>query len=452
MTTSKRVILKKTWQLASTLTLSRSLIMLASFLGVMMIARISHTTLAASGLISATQALIFVVSMSMLFSIGPVVGHAFSGGRKKEVGSIFQQACLLAIVIGLIGTMVMLHVKTILLAFHQDPQLVTIVQSYFHMYIFGFTPMMIMMACQQIVLATNKQKFVLFTSLWNLTVMLFLAYVLIYGKFGVHRFGVPGLSLAYAINAWIVLGIYFIYLKTDPSFKKYDLFTWRISSNFHIFKKLVKIGWPITLQGASDLFSFFIVVIMVGWIGEYALAAQQIVTQYFLLLVIPLFGLSQASSILIGQARGAKAYTDVKAYGNTVLCIGFGFSIFVVIAFVLFPRELIMLYLSESHPEHINQIIHLARIVLIMTGFRILFDSSVEILVGSLRGLYDTKWPMMLSIILTWAFGIPLAYVLGFILKWGLVGITISGILGMIIISIILWYRWMWQNKKLATC
>src|SRR3990167_10829035 len=99
MTTSTLTIIKRTWQLAFAVSLSRLLNMIIGFTGILMVARLGHNALAASALISSTQATIFLISIAMLFSIGVVIGHAYGGKRYEEIGSVFQQGLLLATLI-----------------------------------------------------------------------------------------------------------------------------------------------------------------------------------------------------------------------------------------------------------------------------------------------------------------------------------------------------------------
>jgi MATE family multidrug resistance protein len=452
MTTPTSTILKKTSRLTFALAFSRLLNMITGFIGMIFVARLGHAELAASALITAIQGTLFLIGMSLLFAIGVMVGHAHGARNNKEVGSIVQQGLFLSVLISIPIILIMLHIDPILLALGQNPSLSAINASYFAIYWICIPAFMWMITLQQFLLAVNQQRMVILLSLFGLVVSITLAYGFIYGHFGLPRMGIRGLPTAFSIQIWLSCFLYFCYCIGHKEFKCFELFKWRLLSTFHLLKKLFKIGWPISIQIASDLLSFSMITVMVGWMGANELAAQQIVTQYFLLLVVPIFAIAQAGGILIGQARGAKDFEDIKRYGNTTWLIGLGFTLLVLLLFVCFPHELISLYTGSNHHETAATI-NLAVIVLIITGFRLVFDSTAEIKTGCLRGLYDTRFPMITGIVTAWVIGIPLSYLMGFTFHGGLIGVTLAGVISIGLMAIILFIRWKWQCKKIkASC
>ncbi len=450
MTTSTLTIIKKTWQLSFSLSLSRLFNVLTSFFGIIMLARVGKTELAASALITSTQATLFLIAISFLFSIGVVVGHAFGAKNNEEVGSTLQQGWLLATIVVIPIMILQWNVGPILLACGQSPKLVHVISDYFKIYTFAMPAFLWMIVCQQFVLAVNKQRFVIFVSCLSLLYTTALAYAFIYGRFGAPRLGVNGLAWAYALQGWVSFFIYLAYCAWHPTFKQFELFRWRLVKSFYLLKKLFAIGWPISLQVAGDLLSFSAVTIMIGWLGASALATQQIITQYFILLVVPVFALSQASGILVGQARGAKQYSELNRYSHVTLFIGLSFCSLVTIAFVFFPQTLINLYLGQ-HESLSPHMLHVGEIVLIMTGLRLLFDAVMEIKTGSLRGLYDTKFAMLVGLTSTWILNVPLGYFFGIDLGYGLIGFTAGGVIAMIFGASVIYWRWLTKHKEFVT-
>src|SRR3990167_9457929 len=238
MTTSTLTIIKKTWQLAFALSLSRLFNMITGFVGTLMIARLGHNVLAASALISSTQATLFLISIAMLFSIGVVIGHAYGGKRYEEIGSTLQQGLLLATLISIPVIILQLNIGPILSACGQNPILVAINAHYFRAYTFATPAFLWMVTVQQFVLAVNKQRFVLFMSAVSLVVAIFSAYTLIYGHFDAPRLGITGLACAYGIQSWITLLCYLAFCYWNKEFKAYELFRWRLKNNFHLLKQI----------------------------------------------------------------------------------------------------------------------------------------------------------------------------------------------------------------------
>lgn len=439
-------ILKRAARLSFSLTFSRLINTLTGFFGILMLAQLGHDPLAASALITPMQGTLFIVSISFLFSIGVVIGHAFGGKRYDEVGIIFQQGLLLATLIVAPVLVVQWNINHILLAFGQDPRLVSMITEYFRIYTVAMPPFLWMIVCQQFLIAVGKQNWIVLISAALFVTNISVAYTLIYGHFGFPQMGINGLGVTYAIQGWVSFLLYLSCCYFNQDFKHYGLFRWRLKGNFRFLKQIFLIGWPISLQSAGDLLSFAAVTLMVGWLGANALATQQIVTQWFLLLVVPIFSIAQASGILVGQARGAKQFHDIRRYNNATLVVGLGIASLVIVAFVFFPNTLIGLY-TRGHSGLNEHFLHLASIVLVLTGFRLFFDAALEILLGSLRGMYDTKFPMYVSIGITWLIGIPLAYIFGFIFHWGLIGITLSGIVSMVLATSAVYWRWQVKSQ-----
>lgn len=440
MSTMKTIIIN-TWRLILPLSTSRLIVMITSFTGILIIAQLGKTVLAASALISSVQAFLFFAGFSLLFSVSAMVGHAYGGKRHEEVGSIFQQALLFGLLVSTPMIIIQWNIGHILLLFGQEAHICNLIQDYFRYYSLGTPALACSLVCQQFVLAVNKRRLVFLLSIFSLIISVGFALALVNGYAGLPKMGIAGLGLAYSIQSWLVLLIYIYYCYTEPEFSVYALFSWRIHHTFHFLKQLFHIGWPITIQTSSDVLAFFLFTVLSGWLGDNALAAQQIANQYFFLLCVPIFAIAQASTILIGQARGANEIANISRYAYTTLGFSLLFSLLVLLIFILFPHYLIDLYVS-NHNELSAGFKNLASTLLIIMGCRLVFDAIFEIKVGSLRGLYDTRYSMVVTILFLLVFNIPCAYILGFVFHWGLIGMMLSSLMMTILAVIALWRRW----------
>jgi MATE family multidrug resistance protein len=98
----------------------------------------------------------------------------------------------------------------------------------------------------------------------------------------------------------------------------------------------------------GEMLSFFVSGIMIGWIGTVALAAFQIVNQYYFLIVIPIFSLSQASAILVGHACGAKEFHEVKKLSYASIAMVLIACSIVAVIFLAFPKTLASFYINVN--------------------------------------------------------------------------------------------------------
>ncbi len=158
---------------------------------------------------------------------------------------------------------------------------------------------------QQLCYGVRKQKVDIVANVFGVMVLLITANTLIFGKYGFPH-GVRGFAYAVTLQSTFYLIFTTICLLTIDDFKLFKLFSYRLHQNWKSIIDVFKFSWPITLQISSEMISLFVTAAMMGWLGVQALAAYQVVTQYLFVFLIPVFALSQATGVLVGQACGAR--------------------------------------------------------------------------------------------------------------------------------------------------
>lgn len=417
--------------------------MASSFLCIAMLARLGHDVLAASALFFSAQMAIMGTGMSILFSLGILVGHAYGAKEYLNIGNYVQQGWSLGILISLPIIIIYLNIESILLLLGQSSLHAHIVKTYFHAYAWGVIPFLFAISNQQLCYGIRKQNLVTITNLLCVIILLPTAYVLIYGKFGFPKLGVAGLGYAMAIQGWF----YFIfttacfYLIND--FKKFDLFRYRVHRNWGYLKRMFAMGWPISLQTGGETLSFVFAATMIGWLGSQSLAASQIVTQYRFLILIPIFALSQACGVLVGYACGEKKFHEVKLLGQASILLTLMITGVIALIFLFLPSHLASFYMNVTDPTNAT-VMHMVTGLFFIVAFAQIIDGIRNVLTGSLRGLFDTRYPMLAGILALWLLGMPLAYTLAFPCHLGVIGITLGSTLGMtigLILVLLRWYR-----------
>lgn len=413
----------------------------SGFLCMTMLAHLGAQVLAASALIYSTQLSIMVTGMSVLFSLSVLVGHAYGGNKYLSIGNYVQQSWTLALIISIPMMIFFWNIKLILIYFGQAAPIAEIVQTFFHAFVWAVIPGLLSTCNQQFGYGIHKKTLVISTSLLSVIVLLITSYILIFGKYGFPQLGVAGLGYGLAAQYAFFFIFTTVFFYVEKSFDKYELFRYRVHQHIDHFKEMFKIGWPISVQIGGEVFSLFVMGIMVGWLGTKALAAYQIFNQYYFLAFIPLFSLSQASGILIGQANGAKQYHEIKQLGYASLAITLALTIVVAGLFTFIPSYLASVYFN-IHDQKNSELLQLTIDIFFIAGFTLIFDGTRNIFIGATRGLFDTKYPMYLGLIAIWIIGMPLAYLLAFTFHMGLMGIMLGGLVSMAIGALIMLYRW----------
>ncbi|MCF6766627.1 MATE family efflux transporter [Thiotrichales bacterium 19S3-7] len=441
-------IIQKSIQVSLSVGMTRFVQMISSFIGMLMVAHLGHDQLSASALITPIQALIFVIGASLITSVGILSAKAFGAKEYTAAGKCFHNGFVIALGLSIIIDIILYYADTILIFLGQPEASVNLAQQYFNIFIIATPLYLCIFVFQQFLIAVDRKRLIVLMSFLSLPVTAILSYGLIYGHLGLPKLGISGLAWSSSIWGLLSIIIYASYLFGSTYFHPFRVFSSFETIQLSQIKQMLKIGLPIAFQSASDILSFLAITFMIGWLGNNALAIQQVVNQYFLLLVVPILSLSQTSSILVAQAYGAKNLFDIKRYGNAILTIGLFFALIVMLLFIIFPDHLILFYAGDDH-SFTPDLLHLASIILILTGSRLFLDTIIEVKVGSLRGILDVHFPMIISVILSWIICIPLAYIFCFTFNLGLIGISIAGIIMMLVGACILYIRWVYKTQTI---
>src|SRR5690606_28070144 len=137
-----------------------------------------------------------------------------------------------------------------------------------------------------------------------------------------------------------------------------------------------------------------------------------------------------AATVRVGQAKGRGDALWMRDAGVTVTAVSVVIALLAMAAFELFPRQLVGLYLDATHPET-PAIIELAAGLLFYAGLFQLMDAMQVIGLGLLRGVQDTRVPMVIAAISYWLIGIPVAYGLAFVAGIGPAGLWLGLVAGL---------------------
>ena len=408
--------LKRTIKTAAPITATQITFVSLNFIGMLMIAQLGHDDLAASALLYPTQVTINVICVSLLFSLSAIVANKAGAKRYKMLRPLLQQSWLLAILLSLPVMLLFWFIKPILLAFGQQASLIDLIVPYFHAAMWGILPLFLSVTCNQFAYGLQKQRLVMYITIAFTSVNLLLGYALIFGAWYFPHYGIAGWGMAMVVANCLRLTLFIIcFSRLFPQYRLFKLYKHR---SLIYIRKLLTVGWPVSLQSGGELLCIFTVTMMIGWLGKTQLAASQIILQYLLIITIPVFGIAQASNILIGHANGAKYYHRISNIGLSSITLGLLWLALIAISFIIFSDSLADIYLDFDDPK-VAYTLHLVKVVFIIIIIAEIADTIINILSGSLRALYDTAMPMAISLVTLWGLRIPLAYIFGFHARLG---------------------------------
>ncbi len=276
---------------------------------------------------------------------------------------------------------------------------------------------------------------------------LVLAYALIYGAFGAPRLELFGAGLATTIvdigmcaaSIWVAYAC--------PPFKKYRILGrfWR--ADWPLFGRLLVLGTPISGLFMLEYGVFAAAALLMGHIGTVELAAHQIaMTAASIMFMIP-FGISQAATVRVGHAVGRRDAPATRRAGFAALALSAAFMAIMTLA-VMLAREFVPLVFLGGSTANAAATAALAATLLVVGASFFIADGVQTVAGGALRGLNDTRMPMLFAAICFWGIGFTACYALGFWLGWGAVGIWIALSFALMIYAFLLVWRFDALTRK----
>jgi MATE family multidrug resistance protein len=269
-------------------------------------------------------------------------------------------------------------------------------------------------------------------------------WLLIYGKWGLPAMGVNGSALATVLArifmAAALLGFAWRYERK----RGHPLFRHWAGPSLTRIKELVRLGAPAAGQILGEVGAWNLATLAAGRLTPVALATHQIVMNYASVSYMVPLGIASAAAVSVGHAVGAGDGERARRAGWLAMGLGTSFMLLAAVVFLTAPGALIALYTHDS------QVMVLGTTLLwVVAAFQV-FDGIQTVSTGALRGLGETRAPMLANLVGYWVLGLPLGFVLCFVLHWGIYGLWIGLTLALIVIASILLWRWNRESAKSA--
>lgn len=206
-------------------------------------------------------------------------------------------------------------------------------------------------------------------------------------------------------------------------FRKYHILArlWRF--DWPLMRQLIVIGAPISLSMLMEYGLFSSAALLMGLIGTTALAAHQVALQVTAILFMVPLGIGMAATVRVGHAVGRRDADAVRRAGYTALWLGVALAVALTIMVMLWRFGIAGLFFGNATT---HGAIELTAALLLVGATYFITDAIQTIVAGALRGLNDTRVPLLLAAVSYWLVGFTLAWVLGFRTGLGAVGVWIG--------------------------
>ena len=409
---------------------------------VVMVGWYGMVPLAAVVLGASSYFIVFVLGSGFAKAVMPLVASALGRGDEAQVRRDTRMGLWLSIAYGVVMLPVFWWSGPILLALGQDVEVSAIAQSYMRIAGFGMVAALCMTVLQSYLSAFGRTQVVLWVTLAAFGLNIAVNWALIFGNWGFPEMGVRGAAVAtisIQVLSLVVLGLYAAYL---PALRRFHLFQrfWR--PDWHAMGQVWRLGVPIGLTGLAEGGLFQASALMMGWIGTVELAAHGIALEVAALSFMLHVGLSSAATIRIARFDGKGQRAALRRAAVVALLLSLVLAVVSVVVFVALPGPIVRLFLDMAKPES-AEIVAYGVVLLTVAALFQLADGMQVMALGMLRGLQDTRVPLLLASVSYWLIGIPCSYVLAFPMGYGGVGLWLGLVVGLFFAAAsLLWRFW----------
>ena len=412
------------------------------------IGSLGKTELAAGSLSSSLYHAFMIFSLGLVSATIPMLATTI--GKKRddvaEVQQVIRHGFLTAFIICIPFWVALWNADVLWRALGQNPDTIEYAIQYVRMVQWSLLPYLGYIVIRSLFAALEKPLWTLVMATGGVLVNAFFAWALVFGHLGLPQMGIAGAGLATTLtNVLMFLGTVVLAFK-HPLFNRYHIFVGFWQWNWQRLVGMWKLGVPIAVTFTLETLVFYAAVLMMGTIGDTSLAAHAIAMQISSVTYMIPLGFGQVATIRVGLAMGRANPHDAVQAGWTSYLLGVGFMALAAGVIWWQPEYLTGFFIDASAPEN-RAVIILAVQFLFFAALLQLADGAQAVAAGMLRGLYDTRTPMLLALIGYWVLGVPIGAFLAFGLDMEGIGIWIGFVIGLSLVAVLMTLRW-WRHSK----
>ncbi|HRQ65737.1 MAG TPA: MATE family efflux transporter [Xanthomonadaceae bacterium] len=384
---------------------------------------------------SALWSLVMLILLGVLMAVPAFVAQLVGAGRRGDTAPLFRQALWLGLALSLPLFVLVRSTQPLLLAIGIEPEQVPLIDGFLKGVSWGTPAVALFMVQRGLSDGLSLTRPGMYFGVLGLALLVPLGWAMMFGRMGFAEGGPAGLGRATAVVLWVqALGLA-LYLRLRRHYRDLDLFGRLERPDPRQLFDLLRIGVPMGVTVFMEGSLFVVSALMVGVLGALTVAAHQIANNVASVAFMVPLGLAMASTVRVGEAVGRDDARGVRyaAYAG----LGMTLLLQSLSATVLFlaPMAIVGLYTPDPAVRAIAaQLIFYAAVFQFSDGIQVACN-------GALRGLKDTRVPMILTLFAYWLVGMPLGYGLAFPLGWGAPGVWVGLIAGLSVAALLLYAR-----------
>lgn len=443
-----RAELRATLRLAAPLALANILQMAVFATDVMFVARLGQESLAAASLAVAILAVVMMGLNGVTSAVAPLIAAEI--GRRsnavREVRRSLRMALWLAVLLGIVGIGLCGMSGGLMAATGQAPHVAKISEGFIKVLSLALLPMGLANVLRTFVSALGRPLFATVITGLSIVVNIIGNYAFVFGRLGAPEMGLNGSAISSILTATMTVIAYVLVIRGDKRLRRFHVFGrfWR--AEWSRLREMLALGLPIaaTLIAEGGLFSG--AAFLMGRIGEAELAGHTVALQVAAFAFQVPFGIGQAATIRVGYYFGAGDRAGIGRAASAAIAVGLGFTVVSAAAMLLAPRLILSAYVDVHAAENAAMVALAAQFLVVAAIFQIT-DGIQAVVAGALRGIQDTRVPMLIAVLGYWLAGFMTSVGLGLFTPLRGMGVWIGLAVGLTIAAALLLGRWHWRDR-----
>lgn len=447
---------RKAWlaDLRATLALGWPLVLLnvaqiaLSSTDVIVLGHLGADALAAGALAVNVYFALLIFAIGLVGATSPMMA-ATIGRRQHAVRDLrrtFRQGLWSAAIVALPCWALLWNAETILTWLGEEPQLAAAAQSVMRTLQWGFLPVLGAVALRSFVSVLGRPVWALIATATAVVFNIAANWVLVFGHLGVPALGLRGSGLATTLSNTVTFVTLALVVVVHRRFRRYRLFGnwWR--PDWPRLAALWRLGVPIGATMAFEVTIFNAAVFLMGRFGTTALAAHSIAIQIAAASFMVPLGIGQAATVRVGIANGAGDRAGVTRAGWTAFALAVSFMATMSVVMLTAPRVLIGAFIDVDAPGNAAVVATAATFLACAAVFQVA-DAAQAVGSGMLRGLQDTRMPLLYAAFGYWGVGVSLSLLFGFALGLRGLGIWIGLVVALMVVACAMMQRWIRRER-----
>lgn len=411
------------------------------FADTMMVGHHSTTELGAASFVNNIINLVIITGTGFSYGLTPVVGGLFGRKELQEAGQALSCSLLANTLAGIVMMLALAILFFNLGNIGQPDELLPLMRPYYLVLFASIPFVMLFNAFKQFTDSITETR----TSMWILLsgnlLNIIGNYLFIYGKAGFPEMGVLGAGVSTLVSRIVMVAVFIAVFAWRKKFKSYREGFLRLGWSKELTKRLTTLGTPIALEMGMETASFSLSIIMVGWLGTIALASHQVMITISQFTFMVYYGLGAAVAVRTSYFNGQHDYINTE---HTVIA-----GLHVMVALEIVQGGIIFLLRNHIGGWFTDSAEVSAAVLTLMVPFFIYqFGDGLQInYANALRGIADVKPLMIIAFVAFFVISLPVGYLCGFILNFGLVGVWMAFPFGLTSAGIMMWWRFRQQMR-----